>query len=51
MIDNLNAFADLFLYPLTQINDMGMISDVLLCSIVALCVVTFVREVFGCTGL
>lgn len=51
MLDNLNAFADLFLYPLTMINDMGMISEVMLCAVLALCVVTFVREVFSCTGL
>lgn len=51
MLENLDAFADFFFYPLTFINDMGLITDVMLCVFLALCVVEFVREVFACTGL
>lgn len=51
MIENLNTFADFFLYPLLNINDMGLISQILLCANVVLCIITFVREVFDCTGL
>ena len=46
MIENLQLFWDFFFYPLANIDELGLISDVLLMCIVVFCVFEFVLEVF-----
>lgn len=41
MIDNLQLFWDFFFYPLTIIDDLGLIGDVLLMCVIVLSVITF----------
>lgn len=45
MVENLQMFWDFFFYPLTRIDEMGFVSDVLLMCIVVFCLFEFVMEV------
>lgn len=47
MLENLQLFWDFFFYPLTIIDDLGLVGDVLLMAVIVLSVVTFC---YWCVG-
>lgn len=46
MLERLQSFWDFFIYPLTVIDKMGMISDVLLMSLIVFSVFYFIGRIF-----